>query len=161
MSNQPVKSRRAAREAAFQAAYQCFVGDVPIEEAIEDALARTQYTSDAAEMVREIAEGIVNQGREDEQHFVKHLKEGWSPERLAISDRIALRLAVYELLHMPDVPPKVTISEAVHLAKKFGTENSGAFVNGVLAKVLLDTPKKDWDAAAVIDKAEPTASTDS
>ena len=148
MSNQPVKSRRAAREAACQAAYQCFVGDVPIEEAIEDALERTEYAADAAEMVREIAEGIVDKGREDEAHFAKHLKEGWSPDRLAISDRIALRLAVYELLHMPDMPPKVTLSEAVHLAKKFGTEDSGPFVNAVLAKVLLDTPKKDWSASS-------------
>ena len=79
-----------------------------------------------------------------EEKFSKFLKKGWTLDRLAVSDRLALRLATYELFEIPDLPPKVSIAEAVKIAKKFGTADSGRFVNGVLAKVLLDSPKKDW-----------------
>jgi len=83
-----------------------------------------------------------------------HLKEldsligkaskNWRLERIAKVDRSILRLAVYELLHRDDIPPKVSINEAVDLGKKFGTEESGAFINGVLDNIhsTLVTDKK-------------------
>lgn len=144
MSDQPVKSRRAAREAAFQAAYQCLVGRSSIDRAIAQALERTPFAPDAEDLLRTLANGMVSETAVLEQKFSKYLKEGWTLERIAVSDRLVLRLATYELFDMPDQPPKVTIAEAVKIAKKFGTADSGRFVNGVLAKVLLDSPKKDW-----------------
>ena len=153
MSDQPVKSRRAAREAAFQAAYQCLVGRSPIDRAIAEALERTPFAPDAEDLLRTLANGMVSETAVLEQKFSKYLKEGWTLERIAVSDRLVLRLATYELFDMPDQPPKVTIAEAVKIAKKFGTADSGRFVNGVLAKVLLDSPKRDWQPP---DKSEPT-----
>lgn len=61
--------------------------------------------------------------------------KNWRLERIARVDRSILRLAVYELLYRDDIPPKVSINEAVDLGKKFGTEESGAFINGILDKI--------------------------
>ena len=86
-----------------------------------------------------------------------HLKEldsligkaskNWRLERIARVDRSILRLAVYELLYRDDIPPRVSINEAVDLGKKFGTEESGAFINGILDKIYtnLVTDKKSLD----------------
>ncbi len=60
----------------------------------------------------------------------------WRLERMAAIDRAILRLAVFELLHCPEVPPKVAVNEAVELGKRFGAENSGAFINGILDSFL-------------------------
>ena len=141
-----MKSRRAAREAAFQAAYQCLVGRSSIERAIAEAIERTPFAPDAEQQLRTLANGMVTDSNVLEEKFAKYLKQGWTLDRLAVSDRLALRLATYELYELPDLPPKVSIAEAVKIAKKFGTADSGRFVNGVLAKVLLDSPKKDWKA---------------
>lgn len=64
----------------------------------------------------------------------------WSVERMARTDRNVLRLAVYELLYETDVPASVTVNEAVELAKQYGDEDSGKFVNGVLGQVLRNAP---------------------
>ena len=63
---------------------------------------------------------------------------GWQIDRLSRVDRQVLRLACYEMVFRDDVPPKATINEAIELAKHFGTEESGKFVNGVLGKLLLE-----------------------
>src|SRR5208283_3207039 len=67
--------------------------------------------------------------------------------RVAAVDRNVMRIGAYELLHVPSVPPAVTLNEAVEIAKKYSTAESGKFVNGVLGRFLLDTPKAKWDAA--------------
>ena len=61
--------------------------------------------------------------------------EHWSLARLALIDKLVLRIGVAELLHLPETPPKVVIDEAVEIAKKFSTEKSGSFVNGVLDRI--------------------------
>jgi len=66
--------------------------------------------------------------------------EHWSLDRLALLDKLVLRLGVAELLFLPETPPKVVIDEAVELAKKFSTEKSGSFVNGVLDKIWKSQP---------------------
>ena len=83
------------------------------------------------------------------QHVLEHLKEidrilneysrGWKTRRMSRVDLTALRLAVYELKFDPDVPVGVAINEAVELAKRFGGETSGSFVNGILGKVASET----------------------
>jgi N utilization substance protein B len=62
--------------------------------------------------------------------------QGWQVDRLSRVDREILRLAVFEMLYRADVPPKVAVNEAIELAKHFGTEESGKFVNGVLGKMM-------------------------
>ena len=148
MSDVIVKSRRAAREAAFQAVYQCSCGGSSISVAIDEALSRQTFSDEAAAFVRELANGAVTSVIELDSRYSPFLKPGWTPTRLALIDRLLLRLAVFELWFMSGVPPKVTITEAVNLAKRFGTADSGPFINGVLGRVLEVSPKAEWTGEA-------------
>lgn len=69
-----------------------------------------------------------------DQHILKHCRN-WELSRIAAVDRNILRLAVYEMLHREDIPPVVSINEAVEIAKKFSTQDSGKFVNGILDSI--------------------------
>jgi N utilization substance protein B len=101
---------------------QDFIGEVDPEE-----LSRDDY-------IREVLEGIrAHQPEIDE--LIEERAEGWRLERLHSVDRNVLRLAIYELLYREDVPPEVVINEAVELAKRYGTEKSPVFVNGILDRI--------------------------
>jgi N utilization substance protein B len=67
--------------------------------------------------------------------LIRQYSEHWRLERMAAVDRNLLRVALYELLYQPDIPTKVVINEAVELAKRYGTDESGAFVNGILDRI--------------------------
>jgi len=79
----------------------------------------------------ELIEGTCSH-REEIDRLICSCSENWSLERMARVDRNILRLAVYELLYCPNVPPKVTLNEAIDLGKDYGSENSGSFINGIL-----------------------------
>ena len=130
-----VSSRRTrARERALQALYQIDVA----AEGIDEALAAFWRSFEPVEReVRELAEALVRgvaEGRREIDDAIEEASSNWRLDRMARVDRNVLRLAVYELLRT-DVPVKVVINEAIELGKKFGSESSGAFVNGVLDKV--------------------------
>jgi transcription antitermination protein NusB len=78
--------------------------------------------------------GVIEHRDECDAHICKHAKN-WDLHRMATVDRNVLRLAIFEMLHRPDIPPVVSINEAVDIAKKFSTQDSGKFVNGILDKV--------------------------
>lgn len=78
--------------------------------------------------------GTLEHRDELDEHIRKHVKN-WELHRIAAVDRNILRLAIYEMLHREDIPPVVSINEAVDIAKKFSTQDSGKFVNGILDKV--------------------------
>ena len=73
--------------------------------------------------------------RDEADEVIKKHARNWELHRIATVDRNVLRLAIYEMLHREDIPPVVTINEAVDIAKKFSTQDSGKFVNGILDKV--------------------------
>jgi N utilization substance protein B len=126
--------RTRARERALQALYQIDVA----AEGIEDALAAFWKSFEPVEReVRELAETLVRgvaEHRRSIDEAIEEASSNWRLDRMARVDRNVLRLAVYELLRT-DVPVKVVINEAIELGKKFGSESSGAFVNGVLDRV--------------------------
>ena len=78
--------------------------------------------------------GALEHRDEADEHIKKHAKN-WDLHRIAAVDRNIMRLAIYEMLHREDIPPVVSINEAVDIAKKFSTEDSGKFVNGILDKI--------------------------
>jgi N utilization substance protein B len=84
--------------------------------------------------LRELVVGV-GEHREELDRLIIRYSEHWRLERMVAVDRNLLRLAVYELLYRPDIPAKVVINEAVELAKRYGTEASGAFVNGLLDRI--------------------------
>ena len=131
--------RTRARERALQALYQIDVA----AEGIDEALAAFWKSFEPVESeVRTLAETMVRgvaEHRRQVDDAIEDASSNWRLDRMARVDRNVLRLAVYELLRT-DVPVKVAINEAIELGKKFGSESSGAFVNGVLDKVAAGLP---------------------
>jgi len=126
-------SRRLGREQALQALYSVVVGGREPGDAL------TEILGDAAEpehraFVKELVFGTLDYTGEADL-IVGPLLEGWTIERLPTIDRLLLRMGAYELRKRPDTPTAVAINEAVELAKRFSTEDSGKFVNGVLNAV--------------------------
>jgi N utilization substance protein B len=74
---------------------------------------------------------------EEANEIIRSHAENWEFSRIALIDRLLLRMAICEMLSFPDIPPKVSINESIEIAKKFSTENSGKFINGILDAVLL------------------------
>lgn len=124
--------RRRARDLALQVLFQHDVGGLPIREAL--SAARGQHPAADWAFVETVCTGTVTHARELDA-LIEPLLADWTLERLANVDRTILRLALFELKHT-DTPSGVVINEAVELAKRYGTEASGAFVNGVLGAAL-------------------------
>lgn len=87
-----------------------------------------------------LIKGVLEHRDEADELIKKHAKN-WDLHRIAAVDRNILRLAIYEMLHRDDIPPVVSINEAVDIAKKFSTQDSGKFVNGILDKIKSDLPR--------------------
>jgi N utilization substance protein B len=149
-----VSNRRQARQAALQALYEIEVGKSGIEAAIEGLRANAGLT----EPLESFAENLVR-GVEEHAAALRGLIEplliGWDWSRLAVVDKTILRIAAYELFHRPEIPPAVTLDEAVELAKKFSTAESGKFVNGVLGALLQKSPKAAWVPPETLEDPAP------
>lgn len=126
-------SRRYGRELALQALYGTEVGKRPPSEMLAELLARDEVSEGRA-FVRDLVLGTLENAGESDA-IIAPLLEGWTLERLPTIDRLVLRMSVFELTHRKETPPPVVINEAVELAKKFSTEDSGRYVNGVLERV--------------------------
>jgi N utilization substance protein B len=123
-----IGSRREARERALTLLYEAEAKD----EAPSVVLAGLPLEPDT--FTAELVTGV-EQHRADIDATISRFARGWTIERMAALDRALLRLGIFELTYRPDIPTGATISEAVELAKRFSTEESGRFVNGVLAAV--------------------------
>ncbi|TCT22619.1 NusB antitermination factor [Melghiribacillus thermohalophilus] len=124
--------RREAREKAFQALFQIDINDITPEEAIDYVL---QGKPEEMDFLNRLVNGVMEHKEEIDQTISKHL-EKWSLARIASVERTVLRIAVYEMTYLRrEVPEKVAINEAVEVAKKYGEDQSGKFVNGVLKKM--------------------------
>jgi transcription antitermination protein NusB len=133
--------RRKAREHALQI---LFLLDIRNEKPSAAVLKHFWHEYDVDDEVKSFAEEIV---KGTYKHLPKindlihQCAKNWSLERMAVVDRNVIRMAIYEILYRMDIPTSVTINEAIEIAKKFGTEESGAFVNGILDKVARLTGK--------------------
>ncbi len=142
------KSRRAAREIALNVLYQVDATGVPFEEALETALEFTNLSSlgapgsdklgDVRDYGRKLAQGVAENYKVLDE-IIARLAQGWPLDRQPAVDRNVLRIAIYEIKYVDSVPPVVAVDEAVELAKKYSTAESGKFVNGVLAEYLRES----------------------
>jgi N utilization substance protein B len=123
-------TRRFARELALQTLFSVEVGKQDPDDALEQNLSRS-VEGDRA-FVKDLVFGTLEHAAQTDT-FIAPLLEGWTLERLPTVDRLLLRMGVFELRYHPETPKAVVINEAVELAKKFSTEDSGRFVNGVLS----------------------------
>ena len=127
-------SRRDARRTGLDILYQADVtGTDP--RAVLDAWLESGRTVPV--FGRELVEGVADHLPEIDL-LLEERSEGWTVSRMAALDRSILRLAVYELLHRPDVPPSVAISEAVEAAAELSSDESKRFVNGILGRIARD-----------------------
>lgn len=135
-------TRRKARELALQVLFQIDVGEIALEDAIKNFWKIEKVTPEIKDFTLRLSRGVMeNLGNIDE--IIKKYTTNWLLNRINNIDRNILRIAVYELLFCADIPYKVTINEAIEIAKKYGTLESGKFVNGVLDRVAKETGKTD------------------
>jgi N utilization substance protein B len=137
--------RRKGREYALQVLFGTDVtAAAPAEGAQwERGMAEFWAQRRATPEVRAFAEALIRgvaQHRASIDALVTRHATHWSMDRMATVDRNVLRLAVYELLHALDVPERVVLNEAIEIAKKYGTDESGAFVNGILDHIVKHDP---------------------
>jgi N utilization substance protein B len=124
-------TRRQARELALQTLFSIEIGKHDPAGALEDAETRRGADTQRA-FIGELVLGTIDYGAEADA-LIAPLLQGWTLERLPTVDRLVLRMALYELNRRRDTPRAVVINEAIELAKKYSTEESGGFVNGVLS----------------------------
>jgi N utilization substance protein B len=139
-------ARRTGRERALQALYQLEMGSLEPEGALEMAWASgpeegsVKAQAEARAFAWELVQGVGGHQEEIDRLIQEH-SHNWRLDRMAKVDRSVLRVAVYELRFRDDIPKKVTLNEAVELGKRFGTEESSAFINGVLDRIAVAVGK--------------------
>ncbi len=129
--------RRSARQVALQSLFQMDIGKVDMETALETALSFHKLSPAAQEFSRKLLE-VTWANLAEIDRLLQSYSIGWSLERMGNVDRNILRIAICELLFF-EIPPSVSINEAVELSKEYGDVNSSRFVNGILGNIARET----------------------
>lgn len=129
-----MRKRTLARECALKILYRIEISRDSVEASIEDFWSREIHRED----VKDFANTLIKGTREHLSRIDSIISDSavnWEIKRIAVIDKNVLRLGIFEMLYMDDIPVKVSINEAIDLAKKYGDIDSGKFVNGILDKV--------------------------
>jgi len=123
--------RHYGREAVFQALYSVHISKENTEKILDDIQYRYKFDDD----IKKYVTTLFNKSNENKTFIIETISkylENWEWSRVALLDRLILQMATAELFYIDDVPPKVTIAEAIEIAKQYSTSDSSAFVNGIL-----------------------------
>ncbi len=134
--------RRQARELAVQFLYGYELNRQEREEALSQFRGKLRLPAAARKFAEDLIVGVLDRLEEIDRR-IDGYATNWDLDRLALVDKQVLRLALYELCYRDDIPAPVTINEAVEIAKKFSTPQSGRFVNGILDRVREEAGKDD------------------
>jgi N utilization substance protein B len=126
--------RRRAREIALQVLYQLDIVQGDPQEALTLYFENFRPSEKTRQFCQRLVEGVC-QEQEEIDRVIEENAENWTLKRMAVVDRNILRLATFELLNCPDIPFKASLNEAIELAKKFGNDDSSAFINGILDQI--------------------------
>ncbi len=126
--------RRRSRESALKILYSREVGQLPIREALESYWKFYEEPDSGQEFTERIVLGTAAR-LEELDKAIQEVSTHWRIGRMAVVDRNILRMAAYELFHIAEVPKRVTLNEAIEIAKRYGAEDSWAFINGILDKL--------------------------
>jgi N utilization substance protein B len=133
-----VRVRTRARELTLQFLFQLEFQDEDyrkeLDRFLDDALAGKPGMGEAKQFTRDLVDGV-HAHREEIDALIRGAATNWELGRMAVVDRNALRIGCYELLYDDDIPMKVAINEAIELGKRYSTDASGAFVNGILDRI--------------------------
>lgn len=138
-------TRRKSREIAIQILYQLEINETDIDDAVSTYWDAYDPSPDLKEFSSHILKGVFRHRKEIDA-LISKTSNHWSLRRMPPVDRSILRAAIFEILYCPDIPIKVSIDEAIELAKKYGTEKSSAFINGILDKIAHQYPDKKLSA---------------
>lgn len=127
-------SRRLARECALQILYQLDMSNASVCEVMLHYWDENPSDDETQGFAKSLVEGVLSEKENIDKILSEH-STNWKLSRMASVDKNVLRMATFELIHLRDIPVKVTINEAVEIAKRYGTLESGAFVNGVLDNI--------------------------
>lgn len=131
----PKYRRRLIREKVLQILYAYEISKEPLQLIIEQQLGKFPKNTPEFEFAKFLIEQTVQHEKEIDNEIIKKVTN-WELKRIAVIDKIILRMGICELFYFPDIPPKVTINEFVEIAKSYSTEKSGTFINGVLDSIL-------------------------
>lgn len=129
--------RRIIREKVLQALYAHEISQEPINDIIGNIFGELKSHKEDFEFAKRLTIEVIHHKEEIEER-IKRVVAHWEFDRIALVDRMLLRMGICEMLYFPDIPPKVTINESIEVAKTFSTENSGGFINGVLDAIFED-----------------------
>ncbi len=143
--------RRKAREIALQVLYALDV----LEIGVKEGMALFWDNFEAPEGSKPFASLLIEGAWDNKKQIddlISSCSENWTMSRMSKVDKNILRIAVYELLHCPEIPPKVTMNEAIDIGKTYGSENSGSFINGILDAIYmkLNTNEDSQDTVPVV-----------
>ena len=126
--------RRRSREIILKLLYQKELNEQNPEDMLEQFWHEREENEEVKIFVASIFCGV-NESKDELDTWIMKYSKNWDLNRLSIIDKCILRLSVYELLHRKDIPPKVSINEAIDISKKYSNEDAGKFINGILDKV--------------------------
>ena len=132
--------RRIVREKVLQILYAYEMNNDSLQFLSMEILNEITDTSDknfAQELIRKVRENV-----DDLDDRITHRVNNWEMNRIALIDKILLRMGICEILFFPDIPPKVSINESIEIAKDYSTAGSAKFINGILDAVLADEKKR-------------------
>jgi len=133
--------RRRSREFALQVLYQL---EITKQDALRTIAQFQEHFSEGVErddFVERLVLGV-SEHRKEIDRLIEQYSENWRLDRMNTIDRNILRMAVFELLYCEDIPPKVTLNEAIDLGKRYGTDESGSFINGILDRIQNEVIRK-------------------
>lgn len=144
-----MRERRLAREVAVQTLYEIAQSDAAWPRALGDNIARRAANAAAAAYAERLVQCVSNH-RDEIVALLRAALLYWDLERVALVDRCVLEVGTAEILYFPDVPVRVVIDEALDVVRKFSTDESAAFVNGVLDRIARESARRaaDTDQAA-------------
>ena len=135
-------NRRKSRELAMQALFYMDMSQNDSNELLERFCVNFNPSKKARPFFLKLVNGVVH-AKSEIDSIIERFSNNWKISRMSCVDRNIMRIAVYELLYCQDIPPKVSINEAIDMGKKFGTEESGAFINGILDSIRMALKKKE------------------
>jgi N utilization substance protein B len=127
-------TRRRGREATLQLLYALEVTQTDVSAVLHTAWAQAMMAEETRDFTMALVQGVIVH-RDEIDGLIQEWSAHWSLERIGLVERSILRFAIYELLYMPDIPPNVTINEAIEVAKKYGSGEAAAFINGILDRI--------------------------
>lgn len=129
------QTRSEARDAAFTQVFQMNMHEDDMDVILDELLKARPECEENLGYIRAIIDGVGEHEKELEEIIEKNLRKGWSISRISKVSLSIMKMAIFEMKYMEDVPPKVAINEAVELAKRYGSDEDPNFINGLLGSV--------------------------